>query len=158
MDDLVYKYACLQYADMFFSLILEAQMENTESNEEKANWTENAFSVWCTYAHTPYIRRYVCEMWPCPMHTHLERRVSMERHQPSSFTWQNTVALVARQTDLFPHIHNRLLSAPSSSVLPGCLPAPGKHGTFIYSIQTEKAQSEKKRKIILVFVPLCTEH
>lgn len=53
--------------------------------------------------------------------------------------------LVARRTYLFPHIHNRLLSAPSSST---CLPdCTEKLRTFIYSTQSEMAQPDKRKKI-----------
>lgn len=53
------------------------------------------------------------------------------------------VALVDRQTDLFPHIYNQLLSDPSSSLLicSACLSALG----------TITAK-EKKKKITFVFV------
>lgn len=61
----------------------------------------------------------------CPTMSHPQvlRDSSTSNHSQS----KERVALVDRQTDLFPHIYNQLLSDPSSSLLicSACLSAPG---------------------------------
>lgn len=109
---------------MFFSLHFGTSngKYSIKCRQIEKNWKEKVFSLCWTYVCRYSMCAYV---YTAVSPTHILRDGCWCRGISHHTHCKNTMALVVRQSDLFPHTDNWLLSAPSSSALlcPACLAA-----------------------------------
>lgn len=136
--------------------------KKTESRVKKPKQIEKQMHLFydaCKWPHTTNTHTYAHTL---TTHTHIVREgclwsaISHHSHSKMSLrSWPGLlICLLTFTSGCCPAAQCCTACCP-----PGCLPALGNSGPSspLYSIHTEKQQSEK-RKITLVFVPLCTEH